>query len=81
MTALATLDDLKRNGIEVTGRADGIKSARLGLRSRPRRPPGVRSPLGEWTVDLPGEQSRKLDLPCRAVRDVSKVLVEGQSDR
>ena len=34
--------------------------------------------MGEWTVDLPGEQSRKLDLPCRAVRAVSKVLVDGR---
>lgn len=77
MTALATLDDLKRNGIEVTDEQTA-SSLLDSVSEAVRSAAGCPITLGEWTVDLPGEQSRKLDLPCRAVRDVSKVLVDGQ---
>ena len=77
MTALATLDDLKRNGIEVTDEQTAF-SLLDSVSEAVRSAAGCPITLGEWTVDLPGEQSRKLDLPCRAVRDVSKVLVDGQ---
>lgn len=78
MTALATLDDLKSNGIEVideqtaTSLLDSVSDA-------VRSAAGCPITIGEWTVDIPGEQSRKLDLPCKAVRSVSKVLIDGKT--
>ena len=78
MTALATLDDLKSNGIEVideqtaTSLLDSVSDA-------VRSAAGCPITLGEWTVDIPGEQSRKLDLPCKAVRSVSRVLIDGKT--
>lgn len=77
MTALATLADLQRYGIDVPdnnialGLLDSVSAA-------VRDAAGCPITRGEWTVDLPGEQSRKLDLPCKAVRGVSKVLVDGK---
>lgn len=77
MTALATLYDLKRSGIEVTDE-QAATSLLESVSEAVRSAAGCPITLGEWTVDLPGEQSRKLDLPCKAVRAVSEVLVDGQ---
>ena len=78
MTALATLDDLKHNGIEVTDEQTAT-SLLDSVSDAVRSAAGCPITLGEWTVDIPGEQSRKLDLPCRAVRSVSKVLIDGKT--
>ena len=78
MTALATLDDLKHNGIEVTDEQTAT-SLLDSVSEAVRSAAGCPITLGEWTVDIPGEQSRKLDLPCRAVRSVSKVLIDGKT--
>ena len=79
MTALATLDDLKHNGIEVTDEQTAT-SLLDSVSEAVRSAAGCPITLGEWTVDIPGEQSRKLDLPCRAVRSVSKVLIDGKTE-
>ena len=78
MTALATLDDLKHNGIEVTDEQTAT-SLLDSVSEAVRSAAGCPITLGERTVDIPGEQSRKLDLPCRAVRSVSKVLIDGKT--
>ena len=78
MTALATLDDLKSNGIEVTDEQTAT-SLLDSVSDAVRSAAGCPITLGEWTVDLPGEQSRKLDLPCKAVRSVSRVLIDGKT--
>ena len=77
MTALATLADLKSYGIDVTDEQTAL-SLLDSVSDAVRSAAGCPITLGEWTVDLPGEQSRKLDLPCKAVRSVSKVLIDGQ---
>ena len=78
MTALATLDDLKSNGIEVTDEQTAT-SLLDSVSDAVRSAAGCPITLGEWTVDIPGEQSRKLDLPCKAVRSVSRVLIDGKT--
>lgn len=77
MTALATLADLESYGIDVTDE-QAASSLLDSVSDAVRSAAGCPITLGEWTVDIPGEQSRKLDLPCRAVRSVSKVLVDGK---
>ncbi len=78
MTALATLQDLRKYGIDVPDNTVAL-SLLNSVSAAVRDAAGCPITFGEWTVDLPGEQSRKLDLPCRSVRDVSKVLVDGRS--
>lgn len=78
MTALATLQDLRKYGIDVPDNTVAL-SLLNSVSAAVRDAAGCPITMGEWTVDLPGEQSRKLDLPCRSVRDVSKVLVDGRS--
>lgn len=77
MTALATLADLESYGIDVTDE-QAASSLLDSVSDAVRSAAGCPITFGEWTVDIPGEQSRKLDLPCRAVRSVSKVLVDGK---
>lgn len=77
MTALATLADLESYGIDVTDE-QAASSLLDSVSDAVRSAAGCLITFGEWTVDIPGEQSRKLDLPCRAVRSVSKVLVDGK---
>ena len=74
MTALATLESY---GIDVTDE-QAASSLLDSVSDAVRSAAGCPITFGEWTVDIPGEQSRKLDLPCRAVRSVSKVLVDGK---
>lgn len=57
MTALATLDDLKSNGIEVTDEQTAT-SLLDSVSDAVRSAAGCPITLGEWTVDIPGEQSR-----------------------
>lgn len=78
MTALATLADLESYGIDVTDE-QAASSLLDSVSDAVRSAAGCPITLGEWTVDIPGEQSRKLDLPCRAVRSVSKVLIDGKT--
>lgn len=77
MTALATLQDLRKYGIDVPDNTVAL-SLLDSVSAAVRDAAGCPITMGEWTVDLPGEQSRKLDLPCRAVQAVSKVLVDGR---
>ena len=77
MIALATLQDLRKYGIDVPDNTVAL-SLLDSVSAAVRDAAGCPITMGEWTVDLPGEQSRKLDLPCRAVRAVSKVLVDGR---
>ena len=74
MTALATLADLESYGIDVTDE-QAASSLLDSVSDAVRSAAGCPITLG---VDIPGEQSRKLDLPCRVVRSVSKVLVDGK---
>jgi hypothetical protein len=79
MQALATTDDLKAYGITVTEENEKLAKRLLdSVSSAVRDAAGCPITLGEYTVDLPSEQSRKLDLPCKAVQDVSRVLVDGE---
>lgn len=78
MTALATLQDLRKYGIDVTDNTVAL-SLLDSVSAAVRDAAGCPITAGEWTVDIPGEQSRKLDLPCRAVRSVSKVLIDGKT--
>lgn len=78
MSPLATLKDLDNNGID---HADNDALAERLLESvsaQLRDAAGSPISLGEYTFTIPSEQSRKLDLPCRPVRNVSKVLVDGE---
>lgn len=78
MSPLATLKDLDNNGID---HADNDALAERLLESvsaQIRDAAGSPISLGEYTFTIPSEQSRKLDLPCKPVRNVSKVLVDGE---
>lgn len=79
MTALATLDDLKRYGIDVAEGETALATSLLdSVSSAIRAAAGNPISVGTHTVDLPSVESRRLDLPCKAVRDITEVLVDGQ---
>ncbi|KAA8820502.1 hypothetical protein CSQ85_01595 [Bifidobacterium rousetti] len=77
MEPLASLNDLAKYKVEyddeqlAQGLLDSVSSAI-------RAAAGCPISLGTYTIDLPSEQSRKLDLPCKAVRSVESVLLDGE---
>lgn len=78
MAGLATLDDLTRYGIDYSGSETLAANLIDAVSSAIRDAAGCPITLGTYTVDMPSEQSRKLDLPCKAVRSVSSVLIDGE---
>lgn len=77
MDQLASLDDLKAYGVDYEGFEELAKRLLESVSSAVRSAAGCPISLGTWTATIPSERSRKLDLPCRAVRKVTSVLVDG----
>ena len=77
MDTLATVKDLDSYGIEY---ADGKLAGKLleSVSAAVRDAAGCPITRGEYTVTIPGETSRRLDLPMRPVISVSRVLVDGE---
>lgn len=77
MDTLATIKDLDSYGIEY---ADGKLAGKLleSVSAAVRDAAGCPITRGEYTVTIPGETSRRLDLPMRPVISVSRVLVDGE---
>ncbi|OXN01476.1 hypothetical protein [Bifidobacterium vansinderenii] len=77
MTPLATITDLDGFGISHN---DDILAAKLieSVSSAVREAAGCPISRGTWTITIPSEQSRKLDLPCRPVTSVEQVLIDGE---
>lgn len=77
MNALATLQDLTKYKVEYDDE-QLAQSLLDSVSSAIRSAAGCPITLGTYTIDIPSEQSRKLDLPCKAVRDVHTVLLDGK---
>lgn len=77
MDTLATIKDLDSYGIEY---ADGKLAGKLleSVSAAVRDAAGCPITRGEYTVTIPGETSRRLDLPMRPVISVSRVLMDGE---
>lgn len=77
MDTLATVKDLDSYGIEY---ADGKLAGKLleSVSAAVRDAAGCPITRGEYTVTIPGETSRRLDLPMRPVISVSRVLMDGE---
>ena len=80
MDTLATIKDLDSYGIEY---ADEKLAGKLleSVSAAVRDAAGCPITRGEYTVTIPGETSRRLDLPMRPVISVSRVLMDGEGDR
>jgi len=74
---LATLDDLTSFSIDYSGREVLASSLLESVSDAVRDAAGCPISSGTYTVDVPSETSRKLDLPCRPVTNVSSVLLDG----
>lgn len=77
MNALATLQDLTKYKVEYDDE-QLAQSLLDSVSSAIRSAAGCPITLGTYTIDIPSEQSRKLDLPCKAVRDVQAVMLDGK---
>lgn len=77
MDTLATVKDLDSYGIEY---ADEKLAGKLleSVSAAVRDAAGCPITRGEYTVTIPGETSRRLDLPMRPVISVSRVLMDGE---
>lgn len=77
MDTLATIKDLDSYGIEY---ADEKLAGKLleSVSAAVRDAAGCPITRGEYTVTIPGETSRRLDLPMRPVISVSRVLMDGE---
>ena len=75
MDTLATIKDLDSYGIEY---ADEKLAGKLleSVSAAVRDAAGCPITRGEYTVTIPGETSRRLDLPMRPVISVSRVLMD-----
>ena len=78
MEPLATLNDLNTYKVDHEGKDELAQGLLASVSSAIREAAGCPITLGTYTVSIPSEQSRKLDLPCKAVRDVQSVTVAGE---
>lgn len=76
MTPLATASDLTSYGIETTNTLL-VDRLLASVSSAVRAAAGSPISRGTWTVTIPSEASRKLDLPSRPVLSVESVSVDG----
>lgn len=76
--ALATTTDLDRFGIDYKGRDIQAQAMLESVSSEVRSAAGQPITLGTYTVSIPSEASRKLDLPSRPVVSVESVKMEGE---
>lgn len=77
MTALAATSDLDSYRIEYAGREDLAGRLLASVSSSIRAAAGQPISKGTYTVTIPSEASRKLDLPTRPVTDVASVALDG----
>ncbi|MBW3088824.1 hypothetical protein KIH77_08830 [Bifidobacterium sp. 82T24] len=78
MEPLATPKDLDGYGINYDG-SETLAQRLLGsVSAAVRDAAGCPISRGEYTLTIPSEVSRKLDLPCRPVISVASVLIDGE---
>ena len=75
---LAALDDLTGFGIDFSEREDVAQNLLASVSYAVRTAAGQPISKGTYTVDMPSEASRKLDLPSRPVLSVDSVLLDGK---
>lgn len=78
MEPLATLNDLDTYQVDHADKDKLAQGLLASVSSAIRDAAGCPITLGTYTVVIPSEQSRKLDLPCKAVRDVQAVTLDGK---